>query len=362
MSQSSTRIFASDNASGVHPRIMEALQRANQGHALGYGLDDYTAQVEKVFKRLFGDQARVFLVLNGTGANGVALKGLVHSFQAVFCTAESHLYVDEAGAPEQFLGAKLIPLPADAGKIRVDDITPRLTDIGFQHRSQPRVISVAQCTERGSVYSREELRTIGDFAKAHGLHVHMDGARLHNALAALDTDCRSLFCDLGVDVLSFGGTKNGLMIGEVVVVLNPALHADYAVIRKHGMQLASKMRFLAAQYLAYFENDLWLRNAAHANAMASHLAHGLAAIAQVRLVAPVESNMVFAELPNHWIAGLQRQAYFHVWKANSSPGRSEGRFVMSFDITRQDVDAFVDLCRQSSVQDATRQPEEPQCR
>jgi threonine aldolase len=339
-------IFASDNASGVHPHIMEALVEANKGHALGYGADPYTPKVNQAFKKLFGDQAETFLVYNGTGSNVIALKGLVRSYEAIFCSVESHLWIDEAGAPEQFLGSKLITIPSYDGKIRIADIQPRLIDIGFQHRSQPRVISIAQCTERGSVYSRDELKEICEFAKQHGFYVHIDGSRIHNALAALNTDCKSLFTDLGVDVVSFGGTKNGLMVGEAVVVLNPELQADYAVIRKHGMHLASKMRFLAAQFLAYFKNDLWLQNAANANAMARYMAEQLATVAEARLVAPVESNILFVELPNHWIELLQKQAFFHVWKANSSEGRSEGRFVMSFDIIKQDIDSFIEYMRQ----------------
>ncbi|EKE17304.1 MAG: hypothetical protein ACD_10C00509G0002 [uncultured bacterium] len=338
-------MFASDNASGVHPDIMNALIEANHGHALGYGADSYTPKAALAFKKLFGDQAETFLVYNGTGSNVIALKGLVRSYQAIFCSAESHLWIDEAGAPEQFLGTKLIPLPAYGGKIRVSDIIPRLGDIGFQHRSQPKVISIAQCTERGSVYSRDEIKAICDFAKQHGLYVHVDGARIHNALAALNTDCKSLLTDLGVDVVSFGGTKNGLMMAEAVVVLNPALHADYAVIRKHGMHLASKMRFLAAQYCAYFEDDLWLSNAANANAMARYLADSVADVSDAKVVGSVESNLVFLDLPNEWIPPLQQQAFFHIWKANTSEGRSECRFVMSFDVTRENVDAFVACMR-----------------
>lgn len=339
-------MFASDNVSGVHPRIMEALVETNQGHALSYGADAYTARANQAFKKLFGEQAETFLVYNGTGSNVIALKGLVRSYEAVFCSAESHLWIDEAGAPEQFLGSKLITLPAVDGKIRIEDMKPRLADIGFQHRSQPKVISIAQCTERGSVYSLDELQQICDFAKQHGFYVHIDGARIHNALVALKTDCKSLFTDLGVDVVSFGGSKNGMMMGEAVVVLNPLLQANYAVIRKHGMHLASKMRFLAAQYLAYFENDLWLDNAANANAMARYLGERLATISDASLAAPVESNILFVELPNHWIAPLQQQAFFHVWKADSSPGRSEGRLVMSFDIESQDIDAFIERMQQ----------------
>lgn len=338
-------MFASDNAAGVHPAVLAALAEANRGHALGYGADDYTARANQAFKRLFGEQAESFLVFNGTGANVIALKGLLRSYEAVFCSAESHLWIDEAGAPEQFLGAKLITLPADNGKIRLDDMLPRLGDIGFQHRSQPRVISIAQCTERGSVYRRDELQAICDFARRHGFYVHIDGARIHNAVAALGGDCKRLFTDIGVDVVSFGGTKNGLMMGEAVVVLNPELQAHYAVIRKHGMQLASKMRFLAAQFLAYFDQDLWLHNAAHANRMAACLAEQLHTVPGARLMAPAETNMLFVEIPNAWIAPLQQQAYFHVWRADSRPGHSEVRLVMSFDVTQADIEAFIGKMR-----------------
>lgn len=336
------RIFASDNASGVHPRVMAALQAVNQGHQLGYGNDPYSARVKELFRTVFGPQAETFLVLNGTGSNVMAIKGMLRSHEAVLCSREAHLLLDECGAPENFIGCKLVALPVKQGKIDLQAMESHVLRVkGIQHHSQPRVVTIAQTTERGTVYTLDELRAIVEFARRHGLFVHMDGARIANAAAALGVSFREMTTDIGIDVLSFGGTKNGLMMAEALVVLNPALLEAYSFIRKQGMQLASKHRFLAAQYLAYFEGDLWLENASHANAMARYLADGLARIEGISLTSEVEANLVFAIMPREWIQPLQQVCYFNVWDAE----RNEVRLIASFDTTREDIDAFLEEIR-----------------
>lgn len=332
-------LLTSDNASGVHPEVMARLAEVNQGHVPGYGADEVTQQALARFKALFGEQSETLLLFNGTAANVLALKGMVQSHEAVFCSEEAHLQVDECGAPEHFVGCKLLPVPSLEGKLSLAKIEQRLAaERDVVHRSQPRVISLAQATERGSVYSLEELRAITAFARERALLVHMDGARLANAAAALGVGFAEMTADLGIDVLSFGGTKNGLMMAEALVVLNPALQQAYPYIRKQGMQLASKQRFLAAQFLAYFDNRLWQRNAANANAMATYLAEQLVQFEQVRLSAAVEVNMVFAQLPTAWVEPLLQHTPLLVWPGEAV---SEVRLVTSFDTCPGDIDQFV---------------------
>ena len=332
-------LLASDNASGVHPEVMARLAEVNHGHVPGYGADEVTQQALARFKALFGQQSETQLLFNGTAANVLALKGMVQSHEAVFCSEEAHLQVDECGAPEHLVGCKLVPVPSLLGKLSLARIEQQVVaDRGIVHRSQPRVISLAQATERGSVYSLEELRTITAFARERELLVHMDGARIANAAVALGVGFAEMTAALGIDVLSFGGTKNGLMMAEALVVLNPALQQAYPYIRKQGMQLASKQRFLAAQFLAYFDNRLWQRNAGNANAMAAYLAEQLAEFEQVRLSAPVEINMVFVQLPTAWVEPLQRITPMLVWPGETF---SEVRLVTSFDTRLADIDQFV---------------------
>ncbi|MFC6669423.1 threonine aldolase family protein [Marinobacterium aestuariivivens] len=334
-------LLASDNASGVHPQVLAKLAEVNQGHVPGYGDDEVTQRALALFRDHFGAGSETLLLFNGTAANVLALKGMVHSHETVYCCEEAHLQVDECGAPEHYIGCKLSPVPGLRGKLTLAKIEQLLAaDRGVVHRSQPRVISLAQATERGSVYSLAELQAIVAFAREHELLVHMDGARLANAAVALNVGFHELCA--GVDVLSFGGTKNGLMMAEALVVLNPELQRAYPYIRKQGMQLASKQRFLAAQFLAYFEDDLWRTNAANANAMAARLAEGLAAIPGVTLTAPVEINMVFAQLPTDWIEPLQQLTPFLVWPGET---HSEVRLVTSFDTRPGDIDLFIEAVR-----------------
>ncbi len=341
MEEATRKGFASDNSSGVHPEVLEAMARVNRGHTVAYGEDAFTESARALFREQFGDQVETHFVFTGTGANVLSLQALTRSHHAVVCAESSHINEDECGAPEKFTGCKLLGVPTKDGKITVDQVRPFLHSIGFEHHAQPTVISITQATELGTLYRPEEIRAITRFAHENGMRVHMDGARLCNAAAALDLPLRALTGDAGIDVLSFGGTKNGLMFGEAVVFFDPALAADFKYIRKQGTQLASKMRFLAAQFQAFFTDDLWLRSARHANRMARLLAERASAIPGVRISQEVEANGVFAALPREAIPWLQERFFFHVWNEE----RSEVRWMTSFDTTEEDIERFVSLLR-----------------
>ncbi len=330
------RHFASDNYAGVHPEVMEALREANTGHAPSYGHDLWTERAEAVFRQQFGPGARAFPVFNGTAANVLGIQAVTRSHHAVICSDGAHIQVDECGAPERFTGCKLVLCPAPGGKIRPADVVGRLTGIGDEHRVQPRVVSITQATELGTVYTVEEVRELADTAHANGLLLHMDGARVANAAVSLGVTLRAITTDAGVDVLSFGGTKNGLMGAEAVVFLSGVELADFVYLRKQGMQLASKMRFLSAQFVALLGGDLWQRNAAHANRMARLLAERLRGVSGITLTQPVQANGVFARVPPGHIPALQERAFFYVW----NPAISEVRWMMSWDTTDEDVEQF----------------------
>jgi threonine aldolase len=266
-----SRSFASDNNAEVHPKVLRALSAANQGHVVGYGDDAYTASAVRQFKKQFGNDIEVFFVFNGTAANCLALKAFTNSYHAVICPEGAHINVDECGAPEKFTGCKLVPIPTRDGKLTVEAVQAAYHGIGVEHHVQPRVISITQATEVGTVYRPEEIRRLAAFAHDHGMFLHVDGARIANAAAALGLGLRQSTRDLGVDVLSFGATKNGGMGAEAVVFFDPARAADFKFYRKQGMQLASKMRFLSAQFEALFKNDLWLQNASSAKLRVSKL-------------------------------------------------------------------------------------------
>src|SRR4051812_42391304 len=289
------RGFASDNNAGVHARVLEALRAANQGHTVAYGDDAYTETAVKKFREQFGEGAQVFFVFGGTGANVTGLAAVTRPYNAVVCAVTAHINVDECGAPELFSGCKLIDLQTPDGKLRPEQIEPLLWRKSDQHHVQPRVVSVSQPTELGTVYSSEELARLSEFARSKGLLLHIDGARLANAAAHLGVSLREAAS--GADVLSFGGTKNGMMYGEAVVFLDPTLARDYKFVRKQGAQLPSKMRFVAAQFNALLTEDLWLRNAEHANLTARALAEEIARIPRMKLTQPVETNAVFALMP-----------------------------------------------------------------
>jgi len=333
--------FASDNYAGIHPAALEAIARANAGHATAYGNDPWSAELEERFRELAGDVA-VFPVFNGTGANVTSLAALLQPHEAVICSEIAHINVDECGAPERFTGAKLIDLPAPGGKLTPELIEPRLTGVGDEHRVQPRVVSVTQSTEVGTVYTLDELAALSAFCRRHRLLLHVDGARIANAAATLECGLRELVGGVGVDVMSFGGTKNGLLGGEAVLFADPSLARNFLFIRKQAMQLNSKMRFASAQLLALLEGDLWLRNASHANAMARRLRDRVAGAAGVEVIHPVEANAVFARLPAAAIEPLQERHPFYVWDAVESVVR----WMCAWDTAEADVDEFAASVRE----------------
>jgi threonine aldolase len=330
------RGFASDNYAGVLPEVMEAIERANHGHASSYGNDDWTARVEELFRRELGDEATAAIVFNGTGANVVAMQALTRPYEAAICASTAHLNVDECGAPERVAGIKLLTLDTPDGKLTPELIEPRLVRFGDEHAVQPRVVSITQSTELGTLYTPGEIRALADQAHERGMLLHLDGARLANAAAALGVPLRALTTDVGVDAVSFGGTKLGLLLGEAIVFLRTGLGGEVAFLRKQSMQLASKMRFLAAQFEALLTDELWRRPASHANAMAARLAEAVSGIDGVTLTQRVEANAVFALLPPEAAASLQERWHFYTWNENTG----EVRWMCSWDTTEEDVDEF----------------------
>jgi threonine aldolase len=342
VSEDHPRGFASDNFAGAHPDVLAAVAAANDGHVPAYGADPYTAAAEARLRDHFGDDARSFLVFNGSAANVLSLIAAARPFEAVICPHTAHLNVDECGAPERIAGAKLYTVAAPGGKLTPELVAARLRGIriGDEHAAQPRIVSISNATELGTVYTPAEVRSLADHAHEHGLLLHVDGARLANAAACLDAPLRALTTYAGVDILSFGGTKNGLLLGEAVVFPSAALADDFLYLRKQTLQLASKMRFIAAQFDALLRDDLWLRNADHANAMAARLANAVKELPGVRVTELVESNAVFAILPqaarerllDAWPGDLP----FHLW--NEETG--EVRWMTAWDTTEEDVDRF----------------------
>src|SRR5713226_7763362 len=331
-----SRSFASDNNAGVHAEVLKAIAAANQGHVVGYGDDPYTHSAVNLFKRRFGNDIEVFFVFNGTAANCLGLKALTNSYQAVICGEAAHIYVDECGAPEKFTGCKLIPIPTQDGKLTVEAVRAAYHGIGVEHHVQPRVIAITQSTEVGTVYKEDEVRRLASFAHERGMSLHMDGARIANAAASLGLDLRQATRDLGVDALSFGGTKNGLMGAEAVVFFDKKLSRNFQYLRKQGMQLASKMRFISAQLDTLLSNRLWLKSAQHANRMARLLKKEVSKIPQVKIIYKVEANGVFAQIPRRAIAKLQKRYFFYVWNEE----QSVVRWMCSFDTTKGDVNKF----------------------
>ncbi len=333
------RSFASDNNAGVHPEVLDAIARANQGHVVAYGDDPYTRSAITKFEEHFGSGIDVFFTFNGTGANVLGLQALNRPYHAVLCSEYAHIYTDECGAPEKHTGCKLIPLPQENGKITLDAVRHAYHGIGDPHHVQARVISITQSTEMGTVYRAEEIQALAAFAHEREMFLHVDGARIANAAASLGQTLRQSTRDLGVDVLSFGGTKNGIMGGEAVVFFNRALSADFLYLRKQGMQLASKMRFIAVQFEALLTNDLWRRSAQHANRMAKVLEGEVGKIPQVRVVWPVEANGVFAQIPRHAIPKIKERYFFYPWIEEECIVR----WMCSFDTTEEDIREFAQV-------------------
>lgn len=339
------RGFASDNYSGVHPEVLQSLAEANLGHQTAYGEDQYTARLSEVIKEHFGSQAEVFPVFNGTGANVVGLTSMMPRWGAVICSNLAHIHTDEGGAPERVSGLKLFTVEHQNGKLTPESIATQVFGIGDEHRAQPMVVSITQTTEVGTVYSPQEIRAIADYAHSQGLLLHLDGARLWNAAAALGVPFSDFTTAAGVDVLSLGGTKNGLMGAEAIVVLNPKASDGLIYLRKLSMQLASKMRFVSAQLLTLFENDLGIRSASHANAMAQRLRRGLEAkldsgeISGLRFTNPTMANAVFASLDNQVADRIRAKVKFYDWER----AIGEVRWMCAFDTTEQDVDNFINI-------------------
>jgi len=330
--------FASDNNSRVHPRIIQAIINANQGHAIGYGDDEWTAKADAIFRQRFGDDVQPYYVFNGTGSNAIALQALTRSYQSIICAATAHIFTDECGAPAKATTAVLKPITTPDGKLTPESVAGELHGLGVQHHSQPGVISISQSTEMGTVYTADELKALCDFAHSHAMYVHMDGSRLANACARSGVGLRELSRDCGVDILSLGGTKNGMMMGEAVVAFRPELNESLMYLRKQSAQLYSKMRYLSTQYIAYFQDGLWLQNAAHSNAMAEYLADRIRDLPGVRFTQKVEANSLFLILPQEAIQKLLEYYFFYMWDESAN----EIRLVCSWDTTRSDIDAFVE--------------------
>ena len=329
--------FGSDNHSGINPRVLDALARANEGHTPAYGDDPYTAQFERMIKSMFGEKAQGFLVMNGTGANILSLKVFAAQYNSVICPETAHINVDECAAPESNIGCKLVTVATPDGKLTPELVKPYLFGFGFQHHAQPKVISISESTELGTLYTIDEVKALAELAHQYGMFLHMDGARFANAVAALGCTPAELTVDTGVDVLSFGGTKNGLMLADAVVVMNEQLAPHFMYQRKNAMQLASKMRFLAAQFVEYLTDDLWLELASNSNRMAQLLVSKIRNIPNVNITQKVESNAVFAILPKDKLSRLHEHYTFYDW----DEARCEARWMCSWDTTEQDVEEFV---------------------
>jgi threonine aldolase len=341
MNSTSTHLkkgFGSDNHAPVHPQILQSILACNQGHEPSYGTDDLTLDTQKKFQKLFEHPVQTFFVFNGTAANVLALKAICKTYQSVFVSDVSHVNVDECGAPENIGGFKLIPIASHDGKITVEGLEKELKRRGDQHFSQPAVVSVTQPTEVGTVYSLEELKNIFDFCKKNSLLIHIDGARIANAVHSLKTSFYKMTVELGVDVVSFGGTKNGFLFGEAVVFINQELAKDFKFIRKQGCQLPSKTRYIACQFQAYLENQLWNQIAQHSHQMALLLEENLKKFSQVEITHPVQSNAVFAKFPREWIKGLREVAFFYIWDEKTF----ECRLMMSWDTQKEDIFKFIE--------------------
>jgi threonine aldolase len=335
------RGFASDNNAGVHPEILKELTRINVGHEIGYGGDRYTREARDLFNQHLGADAEVYFVFTGTAANVLGISGVTRSWNSVITANTAHLQTDECGAPEKFTGCKVLTVDTPDGKITVEMIEKHIHGFDFEHHAQPKVISITQSTEMGTVYTVEEIKKISAYAHSKGLLLHMDGARLANAAVSLGLPFREFTTDAGVDVLSFGGTKNGLMAGEAICFLKPGLASDFKYIRKQGMQLASKMRFISAQFIAYFRNDLWKKCASHSNAMAAILCDKLKEIENIQITQKVQSNGIFVIIPHDAAERVIKQYFFYPWDES----RSEYRLMTAWDTTEEDIEKFVKLLK-----------------
>lgn len=329
--------FASDNNAPVHEKIIEAILKVNQDDVIAYGDDPYTIECKKVFKDIFRADVETFFVFNGTGANVSSISNLIKPFHSVICAETAHINHDECGAPEKYAGCKLQTVKCVDGKLRLEQIEKFFHSKGFEHHVQPKVISITQATEMGTLYTIKEIEEIVSFARENDLYVHVDGARIANAVVEAGSIDKML-TETGIDVISFGGTKNGMMYGEAVVFLNPVLAENYKYIRKQSMQLASKMRYISAQFSALLSDDLWLNNARHANKMAKLLENEIKNIPEIKITQPVEINTIFAKVPGNIIKPLQEKFFFYVWDYDNN----EVRWMTSFNTEEKDINIFVE--------------------
>jgi threonine aldolase len=336
------RGFASDNNAGVHPEILKEIESANPGHVVGYGDDPYTEKAKELFKEHLGKDTETYFVFTGTAANTLGLSGATHPWNSIITAFTAHIEQDECGAPEKFTGCKVLTVDTPDGKIKVEMLAKHMHGFDFEHHSQPKVVSITQTTEMGTAYTANEIKLLSDFAHEKGMLLHMDGARISNAAVTLDLPFKAFTTDAGVDILSFGGTKNGMMYGEAVCFLKPGICKDFKYIRKQGMQLASKMRFISAQYLAYFNNDLWKRNAAHSNSMALLLAEKIKGLKRIHITQAVQSNGVFAIIPKEIAEKVSKSYFFYPWNELTS----EYRLMASWDTTEEDIEDFVALLKE----------------
>jgi threonine aldolase len=337
--------FGSDNHSGVHPDIMKAIESVNSGYAVAYGDDEYTARAIDKFKEHFGKDIDVYFTGNGTAANILGLKSVTNSFNSIYCAETAHMNVHECCGPEKFTGCKLTVIPTPDGKLTVDLLKPYVIGFGDPHMAQPKVVAITQATECGTVYTIEEIKALSDFTHKNNMILHVDGARLSNAAASLNVGFKELSKDAGVDVLSFGGTKNGMMFGDAVVFFDKKHSKNFEFIRKQGMHLTSKMRFISAQFEALLSNELWLKNARHANEMAQLLYNGIKDIPGLKVTQKVEVNAVFAQLPMDKIKNIQKKYGFHIFNYD----KSEVRWMCSFNTTERDILDFVKTIKESFV-------------
>lgn len=335
------RGFASDNNSGIHPNILKAIEIANVGHTHGYGDDIYTEEAIQLFRNEFGSETEVFFALTGTGANILSIQSLCHSFHSILCAETAHIQTDECGAPEKFTGSKLITIPSGNGKVSPAELLKKLQGFDVEHHSQPGMLSISQVTEMGTVYSVAEIKELAGIVHSHGMYLHMDGARIANAAVSLGLNFRAFTKDAGVDVLSFGGTKNGLMLGEAVLIFRPELAKNSKYFRKQAAQLYSKMRFVSSQFIPYLRDEIWKANATHSNKMAQMLADKIKDINAIRVTQKVDANGIFAILPRDIIPLIRKEYFFYDW----DEFKGEVRWMTSFDTTEDDILNLVALLK-----------------
>ncbi|TYB32232.1 MAG: low specificity L-threonine aldolase [Candidatus Mcinerneyibacterium aminivorans] len=335
------RSFASDNNSGVDKKILKAIEKANQSDHIAYGDDPFTERAIKKFKNILGNNIDVYFVLTGTGANVIGLKNVVRSFNTIFCSDLAHINVDETGAVENNIGCNLQTVPTEDGKIYPEQLKKFMHVKGVQHHSQPKAISISQTTELGTVYTPEEIKNLADFAHENDMYLHIDGARISNAAASLNCNFKKITRDAGVDILSFGGTKNGMLCGEAVIFFDKELSKNCKYIRKESLNLFSKMRYLSTQFIEFLSHDLWYKNAKNANEMAQYLKKKLSEFDDIEIVQEVQANAIFAKIPKNKIKPLQKEHFFYIWDEE----KGVVRWMCSFETTEENVDNFVKILK-----------------